>query len=356
MSIPIKNLYYLLSYAWNKLEPLGPVEVAGDGPTELLNLLARVFNQATRNLLKRGLDQRYRPAARDLAGLKGKLLYSETLRRNLLYQQKTHCEFDEFSADILTNQILVATLRKLLRSPELDRSLRRVSRQLLAQFPHLSPRKIQGRDFQKLRIHRHHRTYELALSVSELLHRQLLPGEAAGTYQFLDFRRDERQMSQLFEAFLFQFYRQEQQRYEVRREHIHWKLRTDQAPHRDFLPLMRTDLSLENDTEKIIIDAKYYRRTLQEYFGKQSIQSSNLYQLFSYLLNQESEAAHSLQTRGILLYPTTSIDRDLVYHWEGHPLEIRTVDLSQDWPLIHQRLLALLSPQELENATILEKK
>ena len=346
MFIPIKNLYYLLSYAWNKLTPGEPVEVAGDGPTELLQLLARVFNEATRTVLKRGLDQQYRTVARDLAGVKGKLLYSTTLRKNLLHQQKTHSAFDEFSALTLPNQILSAVLHKLIRSPALDRSLRRTSRQLLAHFPQIPPRKIQPSDFAQLRQQHSHQSYQLALSVAELLYRQLLPGESPGTYRFLDFRRDERQMSQLFETFLFQFYRREQAPYRVRRELIHWHLRPAHAPHRDYLPLMRTDLSLESATEKIIIDAKYYRRTLQEYFDKRSIQSSNLYQIFSYLLNQESAEARSRQTRGILLYPTTTADRDLVYHWEGHPLEIRTVDLSRDWREIHQRLLDLIAWDE----------
>ena len=110
MFIPIKNLYYLLSYAWNKLTPGEPVEVAGDGPTELLQLLARVFNEATRTVLKRGLDQQDRTFARDMAVVKFNLLYSTTLRKYLLHHLKTHCSVDEFSALTLPYLILSAVL------------------------------------------------------------------------------------------------------------------------------------------------------------------------------------------------------------------------------------------------------
>lgn len=50
---------------------------------------------------------------------------------------------------------------------------------------------------------------------------------------------------------------------------------------------METDISLENEEKKIIIDAKYYKETMTVNYDKERIRSSNLYQLFSYLLNQQ---------------------------------------------------------------------
>jgi 5-methylcytosine-specific restriction enzyme subunit McrC len=41
MQIPIENIYYLLGYAWNKLEEKERVNVSIDDKTELLDLFAK---------------------------------------------------------------------------------------------------------------------------------------------------------------------------------------------------------------------------------------------------------------------------------------------------------------------------
>ena len=43
MKIPIQNIYYLLCYAWNKLEERDIVDVRGIDSTKILDLFARVL-------------------------------------------------------------------------------------------------------------------------------------------------------------------------------------------------------------------------------------------------------------------------------------------------------------------------
>jgi 5-methylcytosine-specific restriction enzyme subunit McrC len=43
MEIPIQNIYYLLCYAWNKLEERDIVDVKGIETTELCDLFAKVL-------------------------------------------------------------------------------------------------------------------------------------------------------------------------------------------------------------------------------------------------------------------------------------------------------------------------
>ena len=61
MKIPILNIYYLLCYAWNKLEESGLVDVKTEDSTTLLDLFARVLISGTTHILKRGLDRGYIP-------------------------------------------------------------------------------------------------------------------------------------------------------------------------------------------------------------------------------------------------------------------------------------------------------
>jgi 5-methylcytosine-specific restriction enzyme subunit McrC len=49
------------------------------------------------------------------------------------------------------------------------------------------------------------------------------------------------------------------------------------------LPTMETDITLRSGTRTVVIEAKYYRETLTRRYGKETLHSDNLYQLFAYL-------------------------------------------------------------------------
>jgi 5-methylcytosine-specific restriction enzyme subunit McrC len=153
-------------------------------------------------------------------------------------------------------------------------------------------------------------------------------------------------MRLLFEEFVRNFYKIEQSHFRVGRENIGWKgVALDEAS-RDFLPIMQTDISLTSisKTRKIVIDCKFYRDALQTHpmAQRSSIHSENLYQLMAYLKNLEDEGINKM-CEGILLYPTVERDLDLRYEIWGHKVSVHTVNLNQDWRLIHKRLLHLIS-------------
>ncbi|MEO1517697.1 MAG: 5-methylcytosine-specific restriction endonuclease system specificity protein McrC [Bacteroidota bacterium] len=342
--IPIQNIYYLLCYVWDKLEEGERVAVAAEDSTELVDLFAKVLIRACTPLLKRGIDRAYLQKSQELGAIKGKLLLSESLKRNLLEKQRAICQYDEFSPDVLTNRILVATLQNLLQVPTLDKGLRRSIHHLLLKFPPLTPLQIRAKDFDLVHLHRNNCLYEFPLRVCRIIHDNLLPRETPGEFEFVDFRRDDVKMRMLFERFLFQFYKREQDQFRVRREHIQWKMHPLDQESIPYLPRMETDITLESEQQKIIIDAKFYRKTLQRNFDTSKLRSNNLYQLFAYLLNQENpEDARSMRVRGILIYPSTEEEFNFRYSYRGHRIEVCTLDLNQHWRGIGGRLRAILA-------------
>ena len=70
--------------------------------------------------------------------------------------------------------------------------------------------------------------------------------------------------------------------------------------------MMETDISLRDSNRTIIIDTKYYRKTLQSYFNSETIHSQNLYQLFAYMKNLESKDEQDAHAEGMLLYPVVN--------------------------------------------------
>lgn len=342
MTIPIENIYYLLCYAWNKLDEKDRVAVSAEDYTELLDLLAKVLINATRILLKRGIDCNYIDVTKEFSGIKGKLEISHTLKTSLLLKQRTICSFDEFSSNILTNRILITTLHQLIRTRNLDKTLKSQIKGLIWRFGDVKTIELSSISFNKIRLHRNNRFYGFILKVCQLIYENSLPTEEKGNFEFSDFIRDERKMNQLFEAFLRNFYSFEQNEYKVKGEHIKWQFSANDEEDLQFLPTMKTDIMLENQKSKIIIDAKFYKETLKKNFGKEKISSANLYQLFSYLLNQRKHDSRTQTATGMLIYPTIEQDYNLNYRFQNHKIIIATVNLNDNWRNIEDRLKTLI--------------
>lgn len=332
--IPIQNIYYLLCYAWNKLEERDLVEVSAEKSPNLLNLLARVLLNGTKTLLKRGLEQQYLTEIGIYQGIKGKIEVGQSLQKNLFAKGSAVCEYDELSVDILPNQILKTILQNLYKTEGLEVNLRHEIKSVIWRMNKVSEILITEGIFKQVRIHRNNSFYDFLLNVSELIHQNLLPNQEKGYFKFKDFLRDERQMARVFEEFIRNFYKIEVPEIKVYREDLRWKMSGENGT---FLPKMQTDISIKIGGRKLIVDAKYYTETLQKYYNAEKIHSQHLYQLFAYLKNQEN-----LQAEGILIYPTTEKSLSFVYTHEGHKIRIETLNLKQDWRGIKDDLVKII--------------
>lgn len=343
MRIPIENIYYLLCYAWNKLDEKERVNVSIDDQTELLDLFAKVLINGTNILLKRGIDKSYLDFTEEIAGIKGKIQISQTIKSNLLFKQKTICTFDDLSTNILTNQILLTTINFLTKTIGVTKELKMELHSLQRMFHGVDLIQINNSLFKQITLNRNNRFYGFLLNVCQIIFEHTLPSEKPGIYKFQDFTRDDRKMNQLFEAFIRNFFKIEQNKFNVvKKEIIHWQFQYSESDSFSFIPRMETDITLENNDEKIIIDAKYYRETMSTYFDNEKIKSGNIYQLFSYLINQEDSTEKNYKTKGILLYPVTEKEYFLKYQYKNHPIEIRTINLNSNWKKIEEDLLKIV--------------
>lgn len=343
MQIPTENIYYLLCYAWDKLDEKERVNVSIDDKTELLDLFAKVLINSTKILLKRVIDKKYIDHTEELAGVKGKIQISQTLKSNLLFKQRTICSFDDFSANIISNRILVSTIHILTRTKGIDKDLKSELVYLRRMLLGIDQIEITKALFKQVKMNRNNRFYGFVMNVCQIIYESTLPSEQHGQYKFSDFTRDDKKMNQLFEAFIRNFYKIEQLRYKtVKKEIIQWQFDDTDGQSFQYLPRMETDITLENKEEKIIIDAKFYRETMTTNYGKKRINSTNLYQLFSYLLNQQDGSSKTQNANGILLYPTIETDYDLNFKYYNHNIQIRTVNLNSNWKEISSRLKEII--------------
>jgi 5-methylcytosine-specific restriction enzyme subunit McrC len=169
-----------------------------------------------------------------------------------------------------------------------------------------------------------------------------LPDEGGAGHRFYDILEDETKMSAVFEHFVRNFFRLEQNHYTVAAEMIPWPARCANARDADYLPMMITDVTLRSADRTIVIDAKYYRDTFVSRFGtRPKVRSVHLYQLQSYLTNMERHSGQ-IAPEGVLLYP--SIDGEEVrldFQLPQHRIRVWTVDMARPWQHVHHRLLEL---------------
>ena len=338
--IPVQNLYYLLCYAWNHLKQGEIVDVSKVPSTELVDLFAVVLCQGVEHLARRGLEQGYIGHEEDLAGVRGRIDVLRSGRRFLLAHGRAACSFDELSPDTLPNRILKSTLRLLSQVPDLHGDLKKHVKLLRQSLPGITEIPVTGHIFRLVQLHSNNRFYRFLMSVCKLIQESALIDPVSGIYQFRDFIRDERAMARVFEDFLFNFIRLEIPAWDVKRELIDWKAVSVTDPSLIFLPKMRTDISLSRGAERKIIDAKYYHRTMTEYWGAEKVHSGNLYQLMSYLTNSMGNEGENLT--GMLIYPQVDKAVNEVYQIQGFDVAVCTINLDQPWQGVRSDLTRLL--------------
>ena len=348
--IPIQNIYYLLCYAWGLPEQREWIKVDADSCPAVLDLLSRLLTKGADVLLKRGLAKEYHTHEEEIAGIKGKLEIAPTIKRNRHREGKTICSIDDLTGNILLNQIVYTSMFRLLGNKDLDVSVKKDLYRTFLRFPKVQIIQISRATFKDVRLNRNNRFYRLIINVCEMLLANMLPEEnRPGEYRFLDFTRDEDMMNGIFESFLRNFYRQEcSLDYPiVKRSKIYFQLDPIKSEDMDLLPVMETDVTLDNPSEgkRIILDAKYYNDMFVSRYGvKRTLRSDHIRQIMSYVQNQEDPAVpYTLKTKGIMVYPKTNVHvENADFERNGHSYRFSTVDLGQDWRLIDQRLKQII--------------
>jgi 5-methylcytosine-specific restriction enzyme subunit McrC len=341
-TIPIRNLYYLFCYAWNRFEEAHAISTGAEDSPDLPNLLARVLVEGTRSLLRRGLDRGYLTHEEELSTIRGHVELGPTLTLHGRNMRRVTCSYDELGHDLLHNQLLKASLKRMAAANSMDPGLARELQRLGTRMPDVTDIKLSAAAFARVQLHRNNGRYDLLLKVCELAFACMIPDNSGSGYAFQNVLRDERKMARVFEDFVRNFYRASQRMFRVKPYQLEWQAVPLRVNGVGRLPAMRTDVYLEGPDRRIIIDTKYYADALQQHHGSPSFRSDNLYQLFAYLRNDAVVAADAPLAEGMLLYPQVQQTLDATYAVHGHRVRLATLDLAAAWPEVEARLADLL--------------
>lgn len=341
--ILIRNIYYMLAYAFQELRHNNYVEIEGEDFKEIYDLFAEILIKGISFQLKQGLHREYVGRQEAMPSIRGKIAMAGTMSLRTKRSNLVACDFDELSEDNIFNRIIVTTVNVLLRHSNVKKEKKGRLKKLMLFFSNVEPISINAIHWNTLRFDRNNRSYRMLLYVCYFILDGMLMTTENGHYKMREL--SDEHMNRLFERFVLEYYRKHHPTYTARAEQVKWNIDRELSTE-SILPIMKTDIMLTLGARTLIIDTKYYGSTMQLQFDKYSIHSNNLYQIHTYVTEHDTQRNGSVD--GMLLYAKTqeSITPDgQMKMAAGNTIYFRTLDLNQDFKMISRQLdsLALLS-------------
>ncbi len=326
-SILINNIYHMLSYALQILTQDTYYDVAIESFDEMYDLLAAILSKGIGIQLKQGLYREYINRQEELSVLRGKINMSGTIKNQLVHKRVLTCDFDDLSENNLFNQIIKTTVSLLLRNDTVKSKYKDDLKKKMLFFSNIDFLEPTSISWSSIRFQRNNQTYGMLISICQLILEGMLMTTDTGEYRLASFL-DEQRMCRLYEKFILEYYNRHYPELKVSASQIPWSV--DDGV-RTMLPMMQSDIHLQNDNTVLIIDAKYYSHTTQTQYDKHTLHSNNMYQIFAYVKNRDYEFGEEEHTvSGMLLYAKTEeeIQPDHVYQMHGNQISVRTLDLN----------------------------
>lgn len=339
-SIFIKNIYYMLAYAFTNLIPSEDDEIAAEEFDNIHNLFAAILAKGIGQQLKQGLYREYSNRKEDMPLMRGKIDMPGTIKNKLGRKQVLTCEYDELSENNLLNQILKTTVMLLIRHAKVDPEHKSDLKKKMLFFSGVDAIDPASIKWSIIRFQRSNQSYRMLISLCQFILQGMLLTTDQGEYKMASFA-DEQRMCRLYEKFILEYFDKHFADFDVRASQIPWALDDGMGT---MLPVMQSDITLSCGSKVLIIDAKYYGHTTQVQYDKHTLHSNNLYQIFTYVKNKDSwfgDKPHEVS--GMLLYARTDeeIQPDHTYLMSGNKISVKTLDLNCEFPVIAAQLNAI---------------
>lgn len=331
----------MMAYAFLNVNQEGYEEVNKEEFDNILNLFASVLCKGIGRQIKQGLYRDYVGVSDNISMLKGKIDISETIKNRLSKNPLIACEYDELSDNNLLNKILKTTVLILLRNSDVKYEYKETFKSELMYFSEVEQIvDIKTINWSSVRFQRNNQQYRMLIGICQLIIDGMLLTTEEGEYRVATFLDDQR-MCRLYEKFILEYYKRHFPELKPKSSAISWQL--DSAEKSELLPAMQSDVMLTFGDRKLIIDGKYYSKSVQKQYGKSTLHSANIYQIFTYVKNED--IGNTGNVSGLLLYAKTEeeITPDMESVMSGNLICAKTLDLNCEFPNLMKQLDNIVS-------------
>ena len=334
----VKNIYYMLCYSFygEQLNEKDESSLGEEAFENIYNLFSLLLCLILKKQIKKGLHKEYINVDDELSTIRGKIDLNKTINNNSLVRKKIYCDFDEYSENCLLNQIIKTTMFYLLKSNKIGSTIKDEIKRLLNYFSNVEVIDIKSIKWDQVKFNRNNLSYKYVVDLCRLILKGLIVSDKNGNNKFKEFLDDTR-ISAIYENFIKAYYRKHYPELNASSK----KLYLNDKPMLDFIPMMKTDITIEFEDRMLIIDAKFYNKIIRENYLNarcRTISSNNLYQIMAYVDNQDPYKTGNVS--GMLLYAQTVNEPtiDIKQQLNMHTIMVKTLDLNESWENIKTQL------------------
>lgn len=183
--IPVQNIYYMLSYAFQALQAQNYKDLATENFHNTAELCAAILDKGISVQLKRGLGRDYLPKSESLSTLQGRLNISESIKTQTLLKKQMICTYDEFSTNTQFNQIIKSTMLLLLKA-NITNTRKKSLRNLLLFFSDVNEIDLRFVNWNQ-HYNRSNQSYQMLIGICYLIYNGLLQTQSNGATKIMDF-------------------------------------------------------------------------------------------------------------------------------------------------------------------------
>ncbi|WP_329806176.1 McrC family protein [Flavobacterium facile] len=244
----------------------------------ILDIYFEMYLNEIEILIKKGLIKKYRRVQSNQLALKGKLVFTHNIQKNVIHKERFYCEHQVYDKDHLIHQILfkgLIILKDLLNNEFKDKLNR-----LLFQFQDYQEVNINKSHFDKVILNRNSVSYSRALDIAKMIILNYSPNLNSGNDNMLTLLFD---MNKLWEEYIYrilQKHKKEGYSVSYQNSDKFWEHKT-----------IRPDIVItSDDNQTFVIDTKW------KIIDTKKPSDDDLKQMFTYNLHWKAE-------KSMLLYP-----------------------------------------------------
>jgi len=246
----------------------------------ILEVYFEMYLNELESLIKKGLIKKYRRIQSNQNALKGKLVFSQNIQKNVVHKERFYCEHQLYDKDHLIHQILYRGL--LILKDLVNNNLKDKLNRILFEFQDYQQVMINKNHFEKLVNDRKTQPYFKTIDIAKMLILNYSPNLNSGNDNMLTLLFD---MNKLWEEYIYRILqRHKPNGYQVSFQNSDkfWEHKT-----------IRPDIVITNDQdENFVIDTKW------KIINANNPSDDDLKQMFTYNLHWKAE-------KTLLLYPKT---------------------------------------------------
>jgi 5-methylcytosine-specific restriction enzyme subunit McrC len=309
--VSVKALFFMLAQAFDLPSPFRTEPASLERLDQILDFLAGFFADTVDELINAGLYRAYVEEEENLNVLRGRIVFTEDLRRNFALRQRVFCRYADLTWDVPENQVL-AQVAHMLAGWNFGRHTRQRLTQIDRMLSALTRTTFLADDVRRFSYHRLNDRYRPLHQLCTLFLEGASLSESVGAFEARSFLID---MNRLFEKFVGQILRDRLPRAVRIAEQEPTHLGVGRRV------LMRPDILLSTAGRvRLVGDCKYKRLETEEF------KNHDLYQVLAYCTSLGVQ-------RGLLVYPRHSVAIEYDLPVLGSKVVIRqaTIDLGKSW-------------------------